>query len=188
MTEKIFNRLLEANERFLKTNVEYRMLKDSQHPDYVIISCSDSRITPSIVMDQGLGKFFEIRVAGGVVDESALASIEYAVIHLNTKNIFIMAHTKCGAVTEAQKMFGMTNTDNNLRIDTSLDRLVCSIYKNIVDDIENRDNLDNAIIDNAKAQERTILKNSIINEKFMDGELKIGIGLYSIDSGKLSLH
>ncbi|OPY74963.1 MAG: Carbonic anhydrase [Syntrophorhabdus sp. PtaU1.Bin058] len=70
-----------------------------QKPFAVIVGCSDSRIPPEILFDQGLGDIFVIRVAGNIVDDVALGSIEYAVDHLHTKLVVILGHSKCGAVT-----------------------------------------------------------------------------------------
>jgi carbonic anhydrase len=65
----------------------------------VIVGCSDSRIPPEILFDQGIGDIFVIRDAGNIVDDVALGSIEYAVDHLGTKLVVILGHSKCGAVT-----------------------------------------------------------------------------------------
>lgn len=70
-----------------------------QHPFAVIVGCSDSRVPPEIIFDQGLGDLFTIRVAGNIVDDVALGSIEYAVGHLGTKLIIVLGHGKCGAVS-----------------------------------------------------------------------------------------
>ncbi len=78
-------------------------LAQVQQPSVVVVGCSDSRVPPPIIFDQGLGFFFEIRTAGHVVDEIALGSIEYAVAHLGTQLILVLGHTGCGAVTLALK-------------------------------------------------------------------------------------
>lgn len=70
-----------------------------QKPFAAIVGCSDSRIPPEILFDQGIGDIFVIRVAGNIVDDVALGSIEYAVDHLGTKLVVILGHSKCGAVT-----------------------------------------------------------------------------------------
>jgi carbonic anhydrase len=72
-----------------------------QHPIAVVLSCSDSRVPPEIVFDQGLGDLFVVRVAGNVVDDNALGSIEYAVEHLGPRLIVVLGHQKCGAVAAA---------------------------------------------------------------------------------------
>ena len=99
--------LKEGNARFAtdksvlrNINAERReSLKNGQNPYAVIVSCSDSRVTPTTVFNAGLGELFDIRLAGNVVDEDALGSIEYAVEHLNTPLIVVMGHQSCGAVT-----------------------------------------------------------------------------------------
>jgi carbonic anhydrase len=100
-------KLIEGNKRFglskqshPNQNKERRQeLAKGQKPFAVIVGCSDSRIPPEIIFDQGLGDLFVIRVAGNIVDDVALGSIEYAVDHLGTQLIVVLGHSKCGAVT-----------------------------------------------------------------------------------------
>ena len=84
----------------LLKDVDRRKLLDSegQNPFAVILGCSDSRIPPEVLFDQGLGDLFVIRVAGNIIDEVVLASIEYAAAHLATPLIVVLGHSKCGAV------------------------------------------------------------------------------------------
>ena len=76
-------------------------LAKGQHPFAVIVTCSDSRVAPELLFDQGLGDLFVVRVAGNVLDSIELGSIEYAVEHLGAKLIVILGHEKCGAVKAA---------------------------------------------------------------------------------------
>ena len=76
-------------------------LAREQHPYALIVGCSDSRVPPEIVFDQGLGELFVVRTAGEALDELALASIEYAVEHLDVRTIVVLGHERCGAVTAA---------------------------------------------------------------------------------------
>jgi len=100
-------KLIEGNKRFALSkqshpnqNRERRQeLVKGQKPFAVIVGCSDSRIPPEIIFDQGLGDLFVVRVAGNVVDDVALGSIEYAVDHLGTRLVVVLGHSKCGAVT-----------------------------------------------------------------------------------------
>jgi carbonic anhydrase len=78
-----------------------RELASGQQPFAIIVACSDSRVPPELVFDQGLGDLFVIRVAGNVVDDTALGSIEYAVEHLGAKLIVVLGHERCGAVKAA---------------------------------------------------------------------------------------
>jgi len=76
-------------------------LKQGQQPFAILLSCSDSRVPPEILFDTGLGDLFVVRVAGNVANISSIASIEYAVLHLGSKLIVVMAHESCGAVGAA---------------------------------------------------------------------------------------
>lgn len=80
-----------------------RQLVDGQKPIATILGCSDSRVTPELIFDEGLGDLFVIRVAGNIVDEDVTASIEYAVEHLDTHLVVVLGHENCGAVTAAMK-------------------------------------------------------------------------------------
>ncbi|MCH5180588.1 MAG: carbonate dehydratase [Erysipelotrichales bacterium] len=75
--------------------------KNGQHPFAVIVSCSDSRVIPESIFSAGIGDLFVIRVAGNVIDEVQLGSIEYAIEHLCCKLIVVLGHTGCGAVGAA---------------------------------------------------------------------------------------
>ena len=74
-------------------------VKGGQKPFAVIVGCSDSRIPPEILFDQGIGNLFVIRLAGNIVDDTALGSIEYAADHLGTRLIVVLGHSKCGVLT-----------------------------------------------------------------------------------------
>jgi carbonic anhydrase len=69
-----------------------------QHPFAVVVSCSDSRVPPELVFDQGIGDLFVIRTAGEVLDDPGLGSIEYAIDHLGTQLVVVLWHERCGAV------------------------------------------------------------------------------------------
>jgi carbonic anhydrase len=100
-------KLIEGNKRFSSSKQFHpnqdrgrrQELVKGQKPFAVIVGCSDSRISPEIIFDQGLGDLFVIRVAGNIVDDVALGSIEYAVDHLGAGLIVVLGHSKCGAVT-----------------------------------------------------------------------------------------
>ena len=93
-------RLKAGNERFVNNKSELinvtserrDQLLDHQSPYAIVVSCSDSRVTPTTVFNAGLGEIFDIRIAGNVVDDDGLGSIEYAVEHLNTPLIVVMGH------------------------------------------------------------------------------------------------
>ncbi len=101
--------LMSGNERYVKgatthpnQSIERRTeLAGGQHPVAAILTCSDSRVAPEILFDQGLGDVFIIRNAGNVVEDVGLGSIEYALEHLGTRLVVVLGHAKCGAVTAA---------------------------------------------------------------------------------------
>lgn len=75
--------------------------KNGQNPYAVIITCSDSRVIPEIIFQSGIGDLFVIRVAGNVMDDHQLGSVEYACTHLGVKLIVVLGHNHCGAVDAA---------------------------------------------------------------------------------------
>jgi carbonic anhydrase len=84
-----------------QTAARQRELVSTQNPHAIVLSCADSRVAPEIILDQGLGDLFDIRVAGNVASDIELASIEYAAAHLHTPLLVVMGHQKCCAVTAA---------------------------------------------------------------------------------------
>ena len=98
--------LLDGNKRFVSQQSTHprqdadarNLLAKGQKPKAVVVCCSDSRVAPEIIFDQGLGDLFVVRTAGNSVDKLALGSIEYAVLELKCKLIVVVGHEKCGAV------------------------------------------------------------------------------------------
>jgi carbonic anhydrase len=99
-------KLMDGNKRYVEARlshpnqtVERRTeIAKKQRPFAAILSCADSRVPPEIVFDQGLGDLFVVRVAGNILDDTALASLEYAVDHLGVRYIMVLGHERCGAV------------------------------------------------------------------------------------------
>jgi carbonic anhydrase len=79
----------------------FKEIAGSQHPFATILSCSDSRVPVEMIMDEGFGDLFVVRVAGNVAGPEQIASIEYAIEHLGTNVVVVLGHSKCGAVTAA---------------------------------------------------------------------------------------
>jgi carbonic anhydrase len=107
--DEAMQRLVEGNKRFAAGNFVHPdqdparriELAEGQHPFAVILSCSDSRVPPEIIFDQGLGDLYVIRVAGHIPDENVLGSIEHAVENLGVQLVMVLGHKNCGAVTAA---------------------------------------------------------------------------------------
>ena len=85
------------------TAVRRKELAKGQHPIAAVLGCSDSRIPPEILFDQGLGDIFVVRSAGNTAGEEALGSLEYAAEHLGVKLILVLGHSRCGAVDATVK-------------------------------------------------------------------------------------
>lgn len=101
-------RLREGNQRFRSSGAQHpnagldRVQHTHEHgqaPFAVILGCSDSRVPPEVLFDQGIGDLFVIRVAGNIADPGGLGSIEYAVEHLGSPLVVVLGHEACGAVT-----------------------------------------------------------------------------------------
>ena len=115
-------RLIDGNERFvsgasvqrLPTHDRLEHLVEAQHPFASILGCSDSRVPPEMVFDQGFGDLFIVRVAGNVVDTEILGSLAYALGHLATPLFVILGHEGCGAVQAAlrARLGGATERGN----------------------------------------------------------------------------
>lgn len=104
-------RLKDGNQRYLAAKMagprrgkdQRALVSKSQLPFAVIVGCADSRVPPEIIFDQGLGDLFVVRVAGNVLDDPGIGSIEYAVEHLGSRLIVVLGHERCGAVDAACK-------------------------------------------------------------------------------------
>ncbi|QGG48593.1 carbonic anhydrase [Heliorestis convoluta] len=108
--EESKQRLVEGNKRYVENQLASKNIgeerrkelnEQGQAPFAIIVGCSDSRVPPEIVFDQALGDLFIVRMAGNVVDAVAMASVEYAVEHLQSPLVVVLGHEKCGAVRAA---------------------------------------------------------------------------------------
>ncbi len=102
---EIINDLMQGNEKFASRNSnELQKHVAGQSPKVAILTCADSRVSPELIFDVGIGDIFVMRVAGNVAFEaSVIQSLEYAVEHLHVSVLLIMGHTHCGAVAAAKE-------------------------------------------------------------------------------------
>ena len=95
-----WSRMLQGNRRFAEGKPDHpwqdqetrQTLLDGQNPDAAVLSCSDSRVPPEIIFDQGLGDLFTVRTAGQLIDSAVIASLEYAVKKLHVSLICVLGH------------------------------------------------------------------------------------------------
>lgn len=151
-----------------------------QHPFAVIVGCSDSRVPPEIIFDQGIGDLFVIRVAGNIVDDLALGSIEYATEHLGAQLIVVLGHERCGAVEATVK-----GTEAAGHIGSLVEAI-----KPAVDKVRKQpgDLLDNAIKSNVKMIVQKLHSSKPILEKLVKKDtLKIVGARYDLDDGTVEI-
>lgn len=105
--EEVVEMLLEGNIRFVSGNLTHpnhceesrQSVMHQQEPIATVLTCADSRVPPVDIFDQGIGDLFVVRVAGNIIGDHTLGSIEYAVAHLHTPLVIVMGHSSCGAIT-----------------------------------------------------------------------------------------
>ena len=181
--ENHLNRLKTGNTNFISDtpNNDFRdssrrmEVIDGQNPFAVILTCSDSRVVPELIFDTGIGELFVIRIAGNIANPSSIASIEYAVAHLDVKLIVVLGHQNCGAVTAA-----FAGGDNGKNIDHLFDFIQPAITASDskkVDDISH--------VHANLTSEKLIKDSSIISKAIDDSALKIIPAYYNLESGQV---
>lgn len=186
--------LKEGNQRFVANKQAGRDLLEQvgdtasgQYPFATILSCIDSRVSAELIFDQGVGDIFSARVAGNIVNEDLLGSIEFACKLAGTKILVILGHTACGAVKGAcddAKLGNLTilldkikpavnavsePSDNSLRNSKNIDFVNRVAVKNVHMTIENTRNM-----------------SPVLKEMEDNGEIKIVGAMYDINNGKVT--
>jgi carbonic anhydrase len=179
--------LVEGNKRFinnLKADHDHLEMinetREGQYPFAVILSCMDSRTSVELIFDQGLGDLFSIRVAGNIVNNDILASIEYAIKYVGSKVLMVLGHTECGAINGAKQ--GIKDghlTDLLRRIQPSISKaLLRDDHNYLFDDKVAYANVENSL-------EEIITRSEIVKEMFEKGEIGIVGGVYNIENGQV---
>jgi carbonic anhydrase len=162
-----------------ETEDRLRELSSGQHPHAEILSCSDSRVPPELIFDQGLGDLFIVRVAGNVAADTELGSLEYGAEHLHIPLLVVLGHQHCGAVTaavEAGKPEGhITALVNLLRPAVEKSRGMQG------------DKVENAVKANVEMVVKQLRSSGPILQGLVDeGKLKVVGAVYSLDTGKVT--
>lgn len=188
--ELALQQLMEGNLRYAQGNASHphqsleqrAELVSGQHPFAVILGCSDSRIPPELIFDQGLGDVFVIRTAGEVVDNASLASIEYAVEHLDVPLVVVLGHDSCGAVTAA-----VQGGEAEGHLGSLMDFIRPAVEQ--AREAGEGSDLLNGSIDNNVFNIVEALKSSqpVLSEKVEAGELMILGARYRLDSGLVEI-
>lgn len=183
--------LRKGNERFINNlKINRNLLQqanetsDGQHPFAVILSCIDSRTSAELIFDQGLGDIFSIRIAGNIVNEDILGSMEFACKVAGSKLIVVLGHTKCGAVKGACDHVEMGN------LTALLSKLQPAVYDEKTEK-KNRDSSNPEFVEkvatiNIKRTVKAILERSpVLKEMIKLGQIGIVGGRYDVGSGKV---
>ncbi|QHS61698.1 carbonic anhydrase family protein [Chitinophaga agri] len=181
--------LKNGNERFVDNLRLHRNLleqvndtRDGQWPMAAIVSCMDSRTSAELIFDQGLGDIFSIRLAGAVISDNVLGSLEYACKVAGSKFIVVLGHTKCGAIKGACDMVQMGNLTG------LLNKITPAVFaeKTVK---ENRTSSNPAFVDavthlHTERSVQAILEQShILREMVMNGEIGIIGAMYDVETG-----
>lgn len=182
-------RLQDGNMRFVTNKLGVKRLGQDrrtellagQHPFAVILGCSDSRVPPELLFDQGLGDLFVVRVAGNVLDPVAMGSIEYAVEHLGSPLLVVLGHERCGAVK--------ATVDGGGHAHGNVESIARKIHLSVVAVREAQGDAQNiyeeVTDENIRAMVRELRSNPVVEHLVSDGKLTVVGAKYRLDSGKV---
>lgn len=190
--EKALALLKEGNKRFLNNlKVDRNLLKqvnltsEGQYPFATILSCIDSRTSAELIFDQGLGDIFSIRIAGNIINNDILGSMEYSCDIAGSKIIVVLGHTKCGAVISA------CNHIRSGHLTGLLDKIRPAIDKEVTTK-EDRNGQNISFVTNVSKIHVRLMMNQIrlqsviLNQLEKEGKILIVGGLYDIDTGQVT--
>jgi carbonic anhydrase len=186
--DKALKKLLNGNKRFYEENSTHpnqdkkRLAESagSQKPFAVIIGCSDSRIPPEIIFDQGIGDLFVIRVAGNTVGNVCIGSVEYAVEHLGIELVLILGHKQCGVVKTAAS-------------GDDVHHHLAGLVETAKAAVEKARGKPGGLIDNAVKENVKLLKGKLehadhfISDYVKEGRCKIVGAFYDLDTGVVEM-
>src|ERR1044072_5247364 len=186
--------LKEGNDRFVNNLKANRNLlqqvnetSTGQFPFATILSCIDSRTSAELIFDQGLGDVFSIRVAGNILNEDILGSMEFATKIAGTKIIVVLGHTKCGAIAGACNHVELGNLTTLLnKIQPAIDHETTTK--------ENRNGSNDEFVKNVTALnvtltiERIRKESPVVVELEKEGKIKIIGGMYEVETGKVTFY
>jgi carbonic anhydrase len=178
-------RYVEGKPRHPRQDRERRALTagQGQHPIAAVLTCSDSRVPPEIIFDQGIGDIVVIRVAGNVASTGGIGSIEDAVDHLATPLVVILGHTQCDTVTAVV---------DEAKLPSNLAALLSPIKPAVGKAREDQPEAAKDVLLSAAIKENVwqsvadmFGQSHIIREKVRDGQVRLVGAIYEIDSGQV---
>jgi carbonic anhydrase len=193
--KKRLNRLMAGNHRFAtsrmthadQTPARVKAVAQKQKPFAVVLACADSRVSPEVIFDQGLGDLFVLRVAGNILDDAILGSIEYGVEHLGAPLIMVLGHERCGAVSATVDSVKTQSkpTDHVLSLVDALSPVVTAV---MAQNKPAADLVENVVAANARWTAHQILDRSgTLHELQTEGHVGIVAGRYDLDQGLVTV-
>lgn len=186
--------LKDGNERFVNNLKANRNLlqqvnetSDGQHPFAIILSCIDSRTSAELIFDQGLGDVFSVRIAGNVLNEDILGSMEFACKVAGAKVIVVLGHSKCGAVKGAcdhVEMGNLTSLLTKIRPAVDDEKTVSSNRTSSNDEFVEKV----ATINVKRTVEAIVQRSPILAEMISSGEIGLVGGMYSVETGRVEFY
>jgi carbonic anhydrase len=186
--------LTDGNKRFVNNlKVNRNLLQqanetsDGQHPFAVILSCIDSRTSAELIFDQGLGDIFSVRIAGNIINEDILGSMEFGCKVAGSKIIVVLGHTKCGAVKGACDHVEMGNLTALLtKIRPAVDEEMTTVENRTS---TNSEFVENVATLNVKRTVKSIMERSTILKEMIDkGQIGIIGGIHDISTGVVTFY
>lgn len=160
-----------------------KTLAAGQKPFAVIVSCSDSRVPPELIFDQGLGDIFVVRVAGNVIDEVGKGSVEYGVEHLGAHLVVVLGHEKCGAVSATVEGGDSTPTGS---IGSIISKIRPSSNKAKMTGASGEELIEATVDENVKESIRALETSPILDEAWRKGELTFVRAKYHLETGEVT--
>lgn len=192
--ERAIELLKEGNKRFvnnLKINrnllQQVNETSDGQHPLALILSCIDSRTSAELVFDQGLGDIFSCRIAGNILNEDILGSMEFACKVAGSKVVVVLGHTKCGAIKGACDDVQLGNLTTLLKkVKPAIDAEVVTKQQRNASNMEFVENV--AELNVRKTLKQIPAQSQIIEQMLQDGEIALIGGMYNVETGVVDFY
>jgi carbonic anhydrase len=189
--QKAYQILVDGNQRFVSNLRFNRNLlqqvnetSDGQYPFAIVLSCIDSRTSAELVFDQGLGDVFSARIAGNVLNEDILGSMEFACKVAGSKLIVVLGHTKCGAIKGACSHVQMGHLTGLL---SKVAPAMHAVEQREGTSISPESAVELVAIENVRCQLRSILDRSpILEHMYQEGSIGLVGGVYSVESGEVT--
>ncbi len=191
---EVLDILKKGNDRFVSGKQAEKYLKHQvnatsfgQNPFAIILSCIDSRTTTEHIFDLGLGDIFSVRIAGNVLNEDILGSMEFGIHKIGVKLIVVLGHTKCGAIIGACDHVQLGN------LTTLLDKIKPAI-ENEKTVLEDRNGSNNIFVNRVSEQnvfhtiERIRKESALVSQYEQEGKIKIVGGMYDVETGKITFY